>query len=608
MKLRSLFLFATMLLIAICVVPAFSFAQAPQAFKYQSIVRDVSGNAMASAGISVRATVHDGSASGTIVYQETHAVTTNQFGLINLEIGNGTVVSGTFSAIAWGTGSKWIEIEADFGSGYVAMGTSQLLSVPYALSAGNSTAGATGATGPTGPQGIAGATGVTGNDGSTGPQGTIGATGVTGATGIAGATGATGVTGATGFLSSGTAAGNTSYWNGTQWVLNSSNLFNNGANIGIGTTSPDRALDVNGGGKFEGPQSATTTELLRLTKITYGASIFNQYYDGSSTKYGLQIQGSEGNVALVTNTNSRAGRVAIGGTLLPLNTLDVNGGLAVGTLYSGASPAPSNGMIVQGYVGIGTPNPQQQLHVAGSIRTTALEGDQMNDLNISNSTSINSSALLFAWFTPGGEMMRLTNSGSLGIGTPSPVAKLDVIGSVRIADGSQGANKVLTSDVNGIASWKSATASAQFAMFFGLTSGTGNGGPTDYPATVAPSGRVPFPQDGAVAGSIVRVDASSFTLPNIGVYEINFSVQTTEPGQLQLQLNGVVLDNTTAANMNPISGGHPIAGHFFITTTSVNSILAIVNPAGNATALTITPADGANTHANCQSLTIKQIY
>src|SRR4051812_43065798 len=82
-----------------CFLSTFSLAQAPQAFKYQSIVRNAAGNPLANAAISVRATVHDSSATGTSVYQETHFITTNQFGLINLEIGNGTVVSGTFPAI-----------------------------------------------------------------------------------------------------------------------------------------------------------------------------------------------------------------------------------------------------------------------------------------------------------------------------------------------------------------------------------------------------------------------------------------------------------------------------------------------------------------------------
>lgn len=150
------------------------------------------------------------------------------------------------------------------------------------------------------------------------------------------------------------------------------------------------------------------------------------------------------------------------------------------------------------------------------------------------------------------------------------------------------------------------------SMFFGLTAGTGNPGPTDYAATVAPktaagTGRVPFPQDGPSDGNIVRVDGSSFTLPDIGTYLVTFRVHTTEPGQLQLELNGADLAETAAGNMNPTAGGHPIVGNALITTNVINSVLAVINPTGNTPALTITPADGASTHANAQTLTVLQI-
>src|SRR5207248_1756261 len=120
---------------------------------------------------SVRASVHDGAANGPVVYQETFAVTTNGFGLINLEIGTGIVVSGNFSTIAWGAGTKWMEIESDFGTGYLPMGTSQLLSVPYALYSANGTPGATGPTGANGITGPTGANGTNGTNGVTGPTG-----------------------------------------------------------------------------------------------------------------------------------------------------------------------------------------------------------------------------------------------------------------------------------------------------------------------------------------------------------------------------------------------------------------------------------------------------
>jgi len=208
MKTKNIFLAVCILTSAICYLTSYmASAQAPQAFKYQSIVRDAAGNPMASSAISVRASVHNGAAAGPIVYQETHAVTTNSFGLINLEIGMGTIVSGTFSSIAWGTGTKWMQIEADFGAGYLPMGTSQLLSVPYALNALNGPvgpagpAGANGATGPAGPAGAngpQGPTGPAGANGATGPAGVTGANGATGATGAAGTNGTNGATGATG--------------------------------------------------------------------------------------------------------------------------------------------------------------------------------------------------------------------------------------------------------------------------------------------------------------------------------------------------------------------------------------------------------------------------
>ncbi len=114
-------------------------AQAPQAIPYQAVARDNSGNLIINQTVSLRFTIHDATAGGTIVYLETQSKTTNSLGLFTANIGEGTVVSGTFAAINWSSGSKFMQVEMDAtgGTNYTDMGTQQMLSVPYALNAAN---------------------------------------------------------------------------------------------------------------------------------------------------------------------------------------------------------------------------------------------------------------------------------------------------------------------------------------------------------------------------------------------------------------------------------------------------------------------------------------
>ena len=356
-------------------------AQIPQQMNYQAVVRNASGlPVINNSNIKMRFTIRDGIPTGAVVFQEIATLSSNTFGLVTHAIGS----SGNLAGVTWGSGAKYLQVETDVagGTNYTDMGTTQLLSVPYALYAENANVpglpgatgatgaqGATGNTGATGSTGIQGLQGVTGNVGATGAQGIQGATGNTGATGVQGVTGptgaagtngsngatgvqglqgvtgsvgatgaqgiqgvtgntgatgvqgltgptgaagqqgatgtngsngatgpqglqgvtgsvgatgaqgiqgatgntgatgvqgltgptgaagtngtngsngATGAQGPTGLLQSGSAAGNTPYWNGTSWVTNSSNIFNNGGNVGIGTTTPTVKLEVNG--------------------------------------------------------------------------------------------------------------------------------------------------------------------------------------------------------------------------------------------------------------------------------------------------------------------------------------------------------------------------
>ncbi len=178
-------------------------------------------------------------------------------------------------------------------------------------------------------------------------------------------------------------------------------------------------------------------------------------------------------------------------------------------------------------------------------------------------------------------------------------------------------NNIMGDGTQGIYEATGGTAGGGFgpiASFFGTTTGTGSLG-NDYASTVAArttagTGRLPFPRAGVsvpLVNGITAIDASSFNLAAVGSYEVSWSVQSTEIGQWQIELNGTALANTVLVDQNPTSGGHPVSGTFLITTVTPNSVLAIINPTGNSTALTITPADGAETHANSPTLTIAMV-
>ena len=115
-----------------------TFAQAPQGFNYQATVRNSTGALIVNQNVNFKFNVMLNSATSLPVFSETHLAPTDELGQVNLVIGQGTATVGTFSTINWGTGNYYLGIELNTGGGYVAMGTTQLLSVPYALYANSS--------------------------------------------------------------------------------------------------------------------------------------------------------------------------------------------------------------------------------------------------------------------------------------------------------------------------------------------------------------------------------------------------------------------------------------------------------------------------------------
>jgi uncharacterized protein (TIGR02145 family) len=111
------------------------YPQAPQAFKYQSIIRDASGNILPLQELNLKFIIHYNSPEGSIAYSETHVATTNTQGLISINIGEGEPLSGLFAEICWGKKVCFLEEQIDVGNtgSFITVGVTQLLSVPHAL-------------------------------------------------------------------------------------------------------------------------------------------------------------------------------------------------------------------------------------------------------------------------------------------------------------------------------------------------------------------------------------------------------------------------------------------------------------------------------------------
>lgn len=221
-------------------------AQSPEAFNYQAVARDNAGNVLANQSVGLKFSILDSDGT-TVLYSEDQAVTTNDFGLFNVQIGNGTVLSGNLSGIEWGNGQRFVRVEMDpaGGTAYQSVGTSQLLSVPYALHAQSS------------------------GDGL--PSGSV---------------------------------GSTLRHNGSNWT-SSSNLYNDGFNIGIGTSSPSSLLELEGNnsgatGIIVGNSDSDGNQSLRFEA---GTGTGELSFDNSSNILSLKAIPSGSKLSLVGRNN-----------------------------------------------------------------------------------------------------------------------------------------------------------------------------------------------------------------------------------------------------------------------------------------------------------------
>ena len=211
------------------------FAQAPQKMSYQAIIRNSNDSLLISTPVGMRISLVQGTPSGTVVFSETQTATTNANGLVSLQIGTGTAVSGTFAGIDWAAGPYYVKTETDLsgGTNYTIISSNELLSVPYALFSANGTPG---------PQGLTGATGPQGDQGIQGPNG------------------AQGIQGPAGTFPPGTVAGEMNYWNGTAWVTVAPGTNNQNLTFcnGVPTWGPCPAV----------LPTVTTTAVLNITNTS----------------------------------------------------------------------------------------------------------------------------------------------------------------------------------------------------------------------------------------------------------------------------------------------------------------------------------------------------
>jgi hypothetical protein len=413
-------------------------------------VRDGDGETVTSQLVSFRLSILQGDASGTNVYTETHATITNQFGLANLEIGNGTVVSGDFTTIDWGADDYFLEISFDItgGTNYLLAGTSQLMAVPYALYAKNSGGSSVWQVNGDDTYFQDGKVGI-------GTDQPLHKLDIYGNTRFAVDVSSASMLKAGNFHSSTDTLRLGSYGSAEISIDDNNNspgkcfrVVGNGINelvrvqddgrVGIGTNNPERLLHLVGGdARIEAPEwcdlTIRTTQpgtdaFLALRVATDGVYANDNYwgfYNDASDANKLSVLCNGANKFTIAND----GKVGIGITN-PSSNLDVTGNnielsdyAFLGRMYSGADLLLGHNMKARtdgvrgawvannsplGYAGIKMYNGEIQFHSkSGSV----LAGDVASN-----------------------EVMRLTNSGNLGVGITNPDSKLHVNGRIKASE------------------------------------------------------------------------------------------------------------------------------------------------------------------------------
>lgn len=452
---------------------SYSFAQSPYLFNYQGVARDLNGQPIANQPIALKLAILATNDATTSEYEETQTATTNEFGLYTLQIGAGEKITGSMEMVKWDAGNKYIQVAIDpkGGTKYEVIGTTQLLSVPYAIYANKA--------------GVSDKT-LEGGD----------------------------RTGAVNSAAGHAAPADNNYltrFTGLNTIGKSSLLYDNGTQICIGTTAAPFApssyrftvqntSEVNSVVKTTSPSSAAAFRL--WNSANKGLNFFQYGSAAPGTYFGNPIA----NMSFFTSNS---------GTLAFMAKDDVAFG-------SGTTGAPSElKMIVK------------------------------------------------------------AGTGNVGIGTPTPAAKLDIIGTIKITDGTEGANKILTSDPSGLATWLDPSI-------------TSVGGTTDFIPRYTPNGSTlgnSIIQQGNSAGFGSATGIGIGTNPLAGLHIKGIDNSFDAGLRLEEDAPGTTYSNILHGQEGLfVLTTNPLQDQMFLTSGSAANPNLIVKGGGNVGIGTSTPA------------------
>ena len=601
------------------------FAQTPDQLSYQAVVRDAAGNPVTNQNVGFQISIISGSITGTVEYVETHTASTNLYGIVVLNIGSGLPVTGTFSTIAWGSNSFFIKIEADptGGISYVDMGTTQLLSVPYALHA-KTAENITGTITETDPVfGTSPANGITNTD-ITSWNNKLD-TEMDGS--ITNEIQALSISNDTVYLSNGGFVKLPAGFNGQYSSLTGAptnvSAFTNDTGYLTSFTEVDgsitnelQALTLsndtiylsNGGfvklpAGFNGQYSSLTGAPTNVSAFTNDAGYLISELDGSVTNE-LQTLSISNDTVYLSNG---------GFVKLPINAWSLNGNTGTNPATNFVGTKDANDLVIKtnntekmrvssnGNVGIGTTTPAVKLDVKGNakfgasgminiwewdaIEKIGLDYNTVNgDFNMRNPVAgkrlLGTITATGSWgieTTAGNEMVRITGSGNMGIGTTSPAALLHVKGG---AIGQPGKIKIEDADATGLSSLELTNNTGNTFYFYKLSSGYPANGRYTQGVSMIESNNANGLAISEVTGDIHFYTGGNnerITINNSG----NVGIGTTTPNA-RLEIVGQV----------KITGGTPGAGKI------------LTSDAGGLASWQAAPGDNLGNHTATQNINL----